>query len=331
MAKLEPVKLVESSKNRRLSNLLWQEMSKLFQFIIAPDVYFSPFQMYMMPLDRYLQVYKKRSIMFKVKAEMKLDRHFYLFFEYDAAIILANMMRMTPASTIEEKLEKQTFNDKDKDAFGEVANQLTGCLDRLMREFLTENIHLVMDFEKNIYPDEKIKASSFESDREYAVLLSELKIPGFGKTKVTILIPQGLFEDIIVSPIELQGITPRYVVFYSHDDALRSRLEQDMRTRFTRLLTAAKPDEAIDLIRGNDVTCVGFDFDEINAPLDQGMKILVKRILTAVRDLPLVVFMKKPNPVVAKALMEEGIKGVSINPAEKVFRKWAIQHTEDEE
>lgn len=328
---LDPVKLVESDKNRRLSNLLWQEMSKLLQFIIAPDVYFSPFHMFMMPLETYLKAYKKKSIMLKVHAEMRQERNFYLFFEYDAAIVLGAYMRMNTESVIHEKLAKQNFDEGDRDAFGEVGNQLVGCLDRLLREFAIENIHLTLDFKRNVYPDEEILISSFENDKEYIVLLSELKVPGFPKTKVTILVPQALFETIIGQPVELQGVKPKFVVFSSFDQSTIDQVSEGLRSRFTRVRSSVAADDAIHLIKEGGVCCAGFELAGIEAPLAQQNKILLKRIfnIRGIDNIPLFFSMKDPSPAKVKELRDAGCKTISMDPASKVFEKWALNFTDD--
>ena len=145
-----------------------------------------------MPIESYIAAYKKKSILVKIFVEKAYVGEVYWFFEFQSAVVLGGMLRMLPAPALAEKVAKGEFDATDQDAFGEVGNQLSGILDRAFRTLTRKNIHLRMDFNKKVYPDETIKLETFLNREEYVVLLSEVNIPSQCKQKLTLLLPRSL-------------------------------------------------------------------------------------------------------------------------------------------
>jgi ActR/RegA family two-component response regulator len=67
----------------------------------------------------------------------------YLFFDLKDAILLAGILVMLPGTEIQARISKETFGDEENDAFGEIANIISGALSTSFEENYRGDLHFV--------------------------------------------------------------------------------------------------------------------------------------------------------------------------------------------
>jgi len=326
----KPVRIIANEKTIAFSQKISKGIENALNFILDPDdnISIKPFEPFLMPIDAYIKAYKKKSILIKLHAEQAFSGELYWFFEMRTAIALGGQMRLIPGPAVEEKLQTELFDAKDQDSFGEVGNQLCGILDRIFREMTVKKIHLRMDFDKKVYPDESINNAHFVDIEEYVVLLGNIKLPKYGEQKLTLLLPRSLYETMLGIEIELEGISPKIVAFSSWDKDLCEELSKNLNTRQSKFIIANSEDEIFNLLETPGLCCVGMDLKAIEFPLTMKDSIFMKRI-AANRHLqkhPLFLSYENSNEENIKALTNLGIKGATTLKAKTDFFAWALQN-----
>lgn len=276
----KPVRVLENTKIRDFNEKVRGGLEHALNFMLPgleAKIQISYFEPFLMPMEAYLQAYRKQSVMIKIHSERAYQGELYWFFELRTAILLGSLMRMMTPQAVEEKLAKGDFDAMDQDAFGEVGNQLCGILDRAFRTLTKRDIHLRMDFEKKVFPHESIKIESFRNQEEYVVFLSTITVPKQGGQKITLLLPRSLYEVMLNLDLSLEGITPKKVVLYSHQEEKREAMQAQMISRYTKVLPATAPDEVLTLVDEPGVSAVGIELPRMDFPLQHQDKILLKR------------------------------------------------------
>lgn len=296
----KPVRIEENERIRTFNDKVRHGLEHALNFMLGTEeknkIQISYFDPFLMPVEAYLSVYKKKSVLIKIIAEKAYEGELYWFFEINTAIILGSLMRLITPSAMAEKLAKEDFDASDSDSFGEVGNQLCGILDRAFRGLTKKNIHLKMDFKKKVYPDESIELSTFVNKEEYVVLLSSITIPNQGTQKLTLLLPRTLYEVLLNMEIQLKGITPKTVLLHTWNEDLAEEIQKQFNTRYTKLTLVNKPEELIAMADKANVAAVAVDLQTLNFPLSQQESILIKRLAAnrALGKLPF--FFSYPNP-----------------------------------
>jgi len=324
-----PVRIVETEKIRGFNERVVNGLAHALNFMLGADdekkIELSPFEPFLMPVEAYLAAYKKQSVMIKIHSDKDYQGELYWFFELKSAVVLGAQMRMMLPSTIEEKIKEGTFDAADQDAFGEIGNQLCGILDRAFRTLTRKDIHLRMDFEKKVYPNESIQASSFRNEEEYVVLLTNIKVPGHGSQKLTLLLPRSLYEVMLNLEVALDGITPRKLVVYTHQEALREALQLELNTRYTKVVCVEEPDELFKAIEGADVAAVGIDLKPVSFPLSHQDTIFFKRLASnrLLARLPYFLSWEKASEEGVKEIVALGLTKATTVPLRAGFSHWA--------
>lgn len=331
----KPVRIVSNEKIRGFNERVRNGLEHALNFMLSTEegkkITFGVFEPFLMPIETYVTAYKKKSILVKIFADKAFQGELYWFFEMKTAVVLGGMLRMMTPGILAEKVAKNDFDDTDRDAFGEVGNQLSGILDRAFRALTNKNIHLRMDFNKKVYPDEAIKVETFLNREEYVVLLSEVTMPDYGKQKVTLLLPRSLYEVLLNIELELDGITPGILLVNSWDPARVEALQASLNSRYTKVIPVAKPDEMIELIDTPNLVAMAIDLKAIHFPLNHADNIFFKR-MTANRSfmrLPLFLSWGNSSDESLNEIKKTGILGATKGSLEADFPKWAHSFTRD--
>jgi hypothetical protein len=325
----KPVRILETEKIRGFNERVVNGLEHALNFMLGSEedkkIEITNFEPFLMPVEAYLAAYKKQSVMIKIHSDKDYQGELYWFFEMKSAVVLGAQMRMMLPATIDEKLAKGTFDAADQDAFGELGNQLCGILDRAFRTLTRKDIHLRMDFEKKVYPHESIQVSSFRNEEEYVVLLANLKIPRYGNQKLTLLLPRSLYEVMLNLEVSLEGIKPKKLVLYTHQEALRESLQSKLNSRYTKVVCVQEPDELFKAIEGSDVAAAGIDLKPVSFPLSHQDSIFFKRLASnrLLAKLPYFLSWEKATEAEIKQINDLGLQRATTVPLRVGFAHWA--------
>lgn len=278
----KPIKIVENEKVRGFNDKVKNGLEHALNFMLGTTeetkIQISHFEPFLMPVESYLQAYKKQSVLIRIYSDKDFDGELYWFFEIKTAVILGSLLRLLPQSALDEKLAKADFDAQDQDAFGEVGNQLCGILDRAFRTITKKNIHLRMDFNKVIYPSPSVEVGFFSGKEEFVVLLAVVTIPKQGSQKLTLLLPRSLYEVMLNLEISLQGITPKKILLYSWNESLSEKIQTQLNTRYTKANAVQAPEEILTNLDDPNLAAVGIHLKSLNFPLSLQDSILLKRM-----------------------------------------------------
>lgn len=329
---LKPIRVLPSEQSDEFSLKLKNELQKILQFVVMGNpVELTPFDAFSMPIDTYLQAYQKRSVLLTIDIEGRDEDKIYVFFEFNSAIVLGCYLRQQPELVIKSKIQTQEFPKIAEDAFGEIGNQFTGALDRSIRHLSNADLHLVMDFKKNIFPDQKITEKFFIQKREYIVWISTLALPPYSKEKLTMLIPHSIFQKIVGQRIRLVGITPTKVAFYSWDKEFSELLKGRAESRFCELTVVEDIEDIIHCAKDENHSLIALDFPDLDAPLPMKLELFVKRLIktNALVKKRVWVSLKVPKPEVIAAFHAIGVHQVTTADAKKELANWINQQIQE--
>lgn len=326
---IKPVKIISTDKIRNFNDKVRNGLEHALNFMLGTDdlnkIQISQFEAFLMPIDTYINAYKKQSILVKIHAEKAFEGELYWFFELKTAIALGSLMRMMPSSSIEERLTKNIFDATDQDSFGEVGNQLCGILDRAFRTITKKNIHLRMDFNKKVYPDESIKIENFVNKEEYIVLLCNITLPKYGAQKLTLLMPRTLYEVLLNMEIQLEGVQPKKVLVYSWNELTLEKVQIAMNSRDVKVVAIENQDDIFNKVDMHRLCAVGIDLPGMSFPLSMQDSIFIKRLASNKSLLKLPYFLTWDNPTEQglKELESLGLKGATTGQFMANFPAWA--------
>lgn len=329
----KPVRIVENEKIRNFNEKVRNGLEHAVNFMLGEGsgVQISFFEPFLMPIEAYLQAYKKQSVMIKIYSDKDYQGELYWFFEMKTAILLGSMLRMIPTTSLDEKLAKGDFDATDQDAFGEVGNQLSGILDRAFRTLTKKNIHLRMDFNKVIYPSDKVGVSSFQNKEEFVVLLATITVPKHGGQKLTLLLPRSLYEVMLNIEVSLAGITPKKVIVHSWDEATMEKAQTGLNSRYVKVIPSEQPEDVLTLVDQPDVAALGINLKRPAFPLQHQDTIFLKRLATnkQITRLPYFLTWDKATEEEVKEVAKLGLHGASTGPFEANFARWVQAFTQD--
>jgi hypothetical protein len=329
----KPVRIVENEKIRSFNEKVRNGLEHALKFMLGESsgVQISFFEPFLMPMEAYLQAYKKQSVLIKIYSDKDYQGELYWFFEMKTAILLGSMLRMVPTTSVDEKLAKGEFDTVDQDAFGEVGNQLSGILDRAFRTLTKKNIHLRMDFNKVVYPSNSVSLASFQNKEEYVVLLATVTVPKHGGQKLTLLLPRSLYEVMLNLEVSLVGITPKKVVVHSWNEASLEKTQTDLNSRYVKVVPSEQPEDVLTLVDQPDVAALGINLKRPNFPLQHQDTIFLKRLASnkAITRLPYFLTWDKATEEEVKEVVKLGLHGAAVGPFDLNFARWAQAFTQD--
>ena len=83
----------------------------------------------------------KKTVLTRLDANGDHSGECYLFSELKDTILLAGILVMLPANEIEERISKEVFGTEENDAFGEIANIISGALSTSFEEEYKGDLH----------------------------------------------------------------------------------------------------------------------------------------------------------------------------------------------
>ncbi len=332
----KPVRIVTTEKMRDFNEKVRNGLEHALNFMLASEdmgkVILGAFEPFLMPIETYLSAYKKKSVLVKIHSDKAFEGQLYWFFEMKSAVVLGGLLRMLPPSALAEKVDKGDFDASDQDAFGEVGNQLCGILDRAFRTLTHKDIHLKMDFNRKIYPDESIKLETFVNLEEYVVLLSDVTMPlGHGKQKLTLLLPRTLYEVLLNLELALDGITPKVLLVYSWNSERVEHMQAKLNSRYTKVVKVDRPEDVLERLSTPNLTAIAIDLPALNLPLNHAESLLFKRFMAnrSFMRVPLFLTCDNANEEAMKEVRQMGLGGATKNSFLADFPPWAQAFTHD--
>jgi hypothetical protein len=294
------------------------------------SVVITTFEPFLMPIETYLEAYKKQSVLIRIYSDQDYKGELYWFFEMKTAILLGSMMRMVPANSVQEKLNRGELDPTEQDSFGEVGNQLSGILDRAFRSLTRKNIHLRMDFNKVVYPSTSIGPENFKRDEEFVVLLSSIQIPEHGAQKLTLLLPRSLYEVMLNLEVSLVDIVPKKVVFHSPAEAVAEKVQTELISRHVKAVRCDQPDDVLTLVDQPHVAAVGLEVKRPTFPLQHQDMIFFKRLASnrTFTRLPYFLTWEGATDDEVKEVAKLGLTGATTGSFADNFARWAKTFTD---
>lgn len=324
---LPPVKILATDRAKNFGAKIAEGLEKAMNFITGQtDIKVGPFDAFLMPIETYLSVYKKKSVMLKFYVEKAFEGECYWFFEFKTAVALGAFIRLQTESAIAEKIKQENLEKEDHDSFGEVGNQLCGVLDREFRLLTMKKLHLRLDFGKKVYPDEDVRPEHFKTDQEYVVLLSSMTMPKVGAQKLTLLIPRQLYEVMLSMELELDGITPKITILYSPDSDFCADAQLKLNNRHGKVLVAKEPEEILAMCKKQGVVGAAVELPAMAVPFGHKETIFLKRFAandTLMNKLPCILSMAEAGPAHIQKLHELGIKVATQESIRTRFLEWS--------
>lgn len=328
MTMLKPVRTVPTEHSEEFLKRASADLGGTMSFILmGHSVEISPFETFAMPIDTYLQSFKRKSVLLNITIEGDSTRRIYAFFEFNSAIILGGIMRQLQESLIKTKVDSQDFSGPVRDAFNEIGNQFAGSLDRILRNNTHANAHLMLDFNKHIYPDEAINPDHFIDNEEYVVWIANIAVQGYPKHKLTVLFPQSFYDKVQGQKVQLQGIQPKKVMVYSWDKDFARRIANNVDSRHFTVQITNGYDDMVHLSKDPHCALICIDFDKLPSPLPHDLKIFAKRMQNAkIPDsIPIWVSITNPGHDTRKELEDAGLRGVNMRDAKKDMQNWILE------
>jgi hypothetical protein len=329
----KPVRIVENEKIRNFNEKVRNGLEHALKFMLGDNsgIQISFFEPFLMPMEAYIQAYKKQSVLIKIYSDKDFQGELYWFFEMKTAILLGSMLRMVPTNTVDEKLAKGEFDALDQDSFGEVGNQLCGILDRAFRTLTKKNIHLRMDFNKVIYPSASVSLSSFQNKEEYVVLLTTITVPKHGGQKLTLLLPRSLYEVMLNLEVSLVGITPKKVIVHSWNEASLEKAQTDLNSRYIQTVPSEKADDVLTLVDQPDVAAIGINLKRPNFPLQHQDTIFLKRLASnkQITRLPYLLTWDNATEEEVKEVAKLGLTATAGGGFDQNFARWVQAFTQE--
>lgn len=323
----KPVRILTNEKIRNFHEKVRHGLEHAINFMLGGQttIEIGGFQPFLMPIETYLNAYKKQSILVKIHAENGFSGELYWFFELKSAIALGCMMRMMSPSATEEKLASNSFDATDQDAFGEVGNQLCGILDRAFRNLTRKSIHLKMDFDKKVYPEEAMSLNTFVRDEEYVVLLSSLTIHKRSTEKLTLLLPRSLYEVLLNLEVSLEGVITKIILVHTRDKDLIEKIQTQINSRNRKVIVCEEPDEILTMVDMKNVAAVGLELPDQGTPFSVNEAIFMKRLASnrTLMSLPYFLTWSNINPVSKIEAELLGLKGTTTGDFKTNFLPWA--------
>ncbi|MEZ4485904.1 MAG: hypothetical protein R2864_15525 [Syntrophotaleaceae bacterium] len=139
---------------------------------------------------------RKKLVMVKMNVSGDRQGAIYVFCRVKDAVHLGGVLIMLPPAELEDRIKKETYGEEEADAFGEIANILSGELCSAFEELYPDKLHFKIAGLEAIVPS-KIKADApepFPPDTYLRVAYSPA------------LDGQALDELILLFPAALLGI-----------------------------------------------------------------------------------------------------------------------------
>jgi hypothetical protein len=330
----KPVRIEGNEKIRSFNERVRNGLEHALNFMLAgegPKFEIGAFEPFLMPIEAYLDAYKKKSILIKIYAEKSYKGELYWFFELKSAIVLGSLLRMLPTASLNEKLNKMNFDELDQDAFGEVGNQLCGILDRAFRTITNKDVHLRMDFKKKVFPDEVIKIESFLNEEEYVVLLCNISHQEFGTQKLTLLLPRSLYEVLLNLELDLEGIKPKLVLIHSWNPEQVEQLQSQLNTRYTKVIPLQGADDLLTKADLPGVVAAAINLKGLGFPLGHSDSIFLKRLVgnRTLMRLPFFLTWENASQDGVKELHGMGLSGATVASLPQHCPRWVKAFTQD--
>jgi chemotaxis protein CheY-P-specific phosphatase CheC len=198
----------DTEKERgRIDNLLSlcrERMQDELGALLGTDVSFSESRNSLLTKEEFFyDTVSGKQVMADMDVVGELEGKSFLSFNLGDAIRVGGILKMLPAGALERAVSDEDFGEETKDAFGEVANILSGIYTALFAEQYHKQIRFIITDLARVAPM-KVEIESPEpiADEKYYVSQMILGLNGVEYGKVHFLVPAALFglEDIDIAP-----------------------------------------------------------------------------------------------------------------------------------
>ena len=195
-----PRKPVDPVKHKKRIDKLLQECEKRLgedlSGLVGTTLSFSDMENRLVSKEElFLDELQRKQIIADMDIVGELAGRGYFLCDLKDAIQLGGILIMLPPTELEAVMLEEEFSDDTKDAYGEVANIVSGVYTQVFEEQYTEKIRFVKKGVQSIVPL-KVDIASAEPmpDQQYYMSAMTLRVEGVNCGRVRMILPAELFH-----------------------------------------------------------------------------------------------------------------------------------------
>ena len=230
-------------------------------------------------LDRTLPIFTLPLAVSTIEISKSYSSKGIFVFQKSMAILLSGILSMFSKNILDEKLSKLDMDEADKDAFGEICNQLVGSLNRIMSDLLPEKIH-IKQINTNLW--ERKKEMEFPFDDPYLISMPFVaKVNDFRNIKFHLILPVSIIDSFLERQIHWDLFYQKQTNSTNSSDEDEQQLSEEVQTLFIQLNIQCDSIIQTILTRNN----IDFEFIESYAELKESiLQYAIKLIILLVDD-----------------------------------------------
>lgn len=212
--------------------------------------------------ERFFSEANGKLVLTRAAVNGDLEGEIFIFTPLRDAILLGGTLIMLPPSELETRIKKAEFGEEENDAFGEIANILTGVINTLFEENFPKKLRFIKTALQPVNAS-KIESGGVEPFPPQKLLQGSfsMKMEGHSLGTLDILFPASLFlptEDTSEPP-PLSTATPQ--------SGLTPKSDAEKTTRLPLVLILAEQGSEIETIsealqkNAFEAACLGFQDD----------------------------------------------------------------------
>jgi chemotaxis protein CheY-P-specific phosphatase CheC len=190
----------DQGKHRKRVNKLLKECGKNMQkevsALLGTDILISEMENRLITKeDFFFDVANGKQVMAKMDVVGELQDKSYLFFTLKDAIHTGGLLIMLPPSELESSVSEEKFSEDAKDAFGEIANIVSGVYTAVFEEQYSEKIRFVKTGIEQVVPMKvDIESDMPCPDIVYYMSSMLLSIEGELQGRINLLLPAAMLQ-----------------------------------------------------------------------------------------------------------------------------------------
>jgi len=138
----KPAGTIPQATVNKILETAFKEIAKDVSDLIAQQVTCEKLSYSALSKEEYFALPRDKAAMARMAASGEAQGEAYLLARQKDAILLGGKLIMLPEDEIEAKVKEANFGEEDRDAYGEVANIITGSLTKILDDLYPRKLHL---------------------------------------------------------------------------------------------------------------------------------------------------------------------------------------------
>ncbi len=245
--------------------IVFQQISQDYAVLVGSELTVAPPEIKYIPKAEYIRSKMVPCAFSQISIDQDYSGKMYLIFSKKYAIIMSGLLVMIDERVIKEKIHSLTLDDGDRDAFGEIMNQLIGSIMTALQQTLPKKIHLnrdtVEDFDNR---DEKFQSGELFPFDAFFMVTSTIKTGTFDEDVMELLMPVEVAAQLAdISPDEISGRSQKLPILYFYENENQLKLVKPSLEELGLFLTPYFYKETkIDTNRLEEANAIWIDVDD---------------------------------------------------------------------